>query len=72
MVQTWSCRNWYKVGPPQLSSLMGSLQPVVIITGYPDSDLMNKALGYGPLTVMKKPFTVSDIIAVVKSFLGIV
>ena len=45
--------------------------PVAVITGYPDSDLMNKALGYGPLTVMKKPFTDSDIIAVVNSFLGI-
>jgi len=49
----------------------GKNVPVAIITGYPDSDLMNKALGYGPLTVMKKPFTDSDIIAVVNSFLGI-
>ncbi len=45
--------------------------PVAIITGYPDSDLMDKALRYGPLTVMKKPFTDSDIIAVVNSFRGI-
>ena len=44
---------------------------VVIITGYPNSDLMNKALEYGPVTVMKKPFSNSDIIAVVNSYLGV-
>ena len=49
----------------------GQNAPVAIITGYPDSDLMNEALGYGPLTVMKKPFSASDIVAVVNSFLGI-
>ena len=43
--------------------------PVVIITGYPDSDLMNKALGYGPLTVMKKPFTSDDILNTTRSFI---
>jgi excisionase family DNA binding protein len=46
----------------------GKNVPVVIITGYPDSDLMNKALGYGPLTVMKKPFTSDDILNTVRSF----
>jgi excisionase family DNA binding protein len=45
--------------------------PVVIITGYPDSDLMNRALEYGPFTVMKKPFTDSDITAVVNIILGV-
>jgi len=28
--------------------------PVTVITGYPESDLMMKALDYGPLGVMKK------------------
>ena len=42
--------------------------PVVIITGYPDSDIMNKAMEYGPFIVMKKPFNDSDIIATVDSF----
>lgn len=44
---------------------------VTIITGYPGSDMMERALKEGPLGVMKKPFTDSDIIAVVNSFLGI-
>lgn len=31
--------------------------PVVIITGYPDSELMNKALELGPISALKKPFS---------------
>jgi len=31
--------------------------PVVIITGYPDSELMNQALELGPVSVLKKPFS---------------
>lgn len=30
--------------------------PVIIITGYPDSDLMSRSLEYGPLLVLAKPF----------------
>ena len=43
--------------------------PVTIITGYPDSDLMMKALAYGPFSVMKKPFNSSDILSVVNNYL---
>ena len=43
--------------------------PVTIITGYPDSDLMMKALTYGPLGVMNKPFSGSDILAAVNNYL---
>ena len=35
--------------------------PVVIITGYPDSDLMSEALQTGPFAVMKKPFLLNDL-----------
>ena len=42
--------------------------PVVIITGYPDSDLMGRAMEYGPFTVLKKPFTDEDIVNTVRSF----
>lgn len=35
--------------------------PVVIITGYPDSDLMSEALQTGPFAVMKKPFALRDL-----------
>ncbi len=43
--------------------------PVTIITGYPDSDLMMSALAHGPLGVMKKPFTGSDILTALKNYL---
>jgi len=44
---------------------------VTIITGYPGSDMMERALKQGPLGVMNKPFSDSDIIAVVNSFLHV-
>ena len=44
--------------------------PVAIITGYPDSDLMVKAMEYGPFTVLKKPFTGDDILNTVRSFVN--
>ena len=43
--------------------------PVTIITGFPDSDLMIKALTHGPLGVIKKPFRGSDILAAVDTYL---
>lgn len=43
--------------------------PVVIITGYPDSELMARAMEYGPFLVLKKPFDSSDIVNAVSSFL---
>ena len=39
--------------------------PVTIITGYPDSEIMVRAMEQGPFSVMKKPFGVSDIVAAV-------
>ena len=43
--------------------------PVTIITGYPDSDMMARALQYGPIGVMQKPFDSSAIIIAVNSLL---
>lgn len=43
--------------------------PVTIITGYPDSDLMTRALTYGPFGVMNKPFRGSDILTAVNIYL---
>jgi DNA-binding response OmpR family regulator len=43
--------------------------PVTIVTGYPDSDLMMRALTYGPLGVMNKPFSGSNILAAVNNYL---
>ena len=45
--------------------------PVTIITGYPDSGMMKRALIQGPFGVMNKPFSESDIIAAVNNFLRI-
>jgi excisionase family DNA binding protein len=42
---------------------------VTIITGYPDSGMMARALAQGPFGVMNKPFGESDIIAAVNAFL---
>jgi len=44
--------------------------PVVIITGYPTSDLMDQALEHGPIGVMKKPFNGLDIERFVDSFIA--
>ena len=35
--------------------------PIVIITGYPDSEMMNNILRYGPVTVLKKPLRLDDL-----------
>ena len=43
--------------------------PVTVVTGYPESDLMMKALNYGPLGVMKKPFKGSDVLTTVRNYL---
>jgi excisionase family DNA binding protein len=45
--------------------------PVVIITGYPDSDMMARALANGPFGVMSKPFSDSDILAAVNNFIRV-
>jgi excisionase family DNA binding protein len=43
--------------------------PITIITGYPGSEMMERALKQGPFGVMNKPFDSSDIINAVNSFL---
>ncbi len=45
--------------------------PVVIVTGYPDSELMARALAQGPFGIMNKPFGESDIVAALNNFLRI-
>jgi two-component system response regulator (stage 0 sporulation protein F) len=42
---------------------------VTIITGYPNSDIMVRALAQGPFGVMNKPFNGSDIVAAARVFL---
>jgi excisionase family DNA binding protein len=45
--------------------------PVTIITGYPDSAIMSRALAQGPFGIMHKPFDESDIIIAANSFLSV-
>ncbi len=52
----------------QIKSIKPDLS-VAIITGYPDSAMMARALAQGPLGVMNKPFGESDIIEAVNNFL---
>ena len=44
-------------GPQFLRRLMetGRRLPVIVITGYPDSDLMMEAMSYAPITLLAKP-----------------
>jgi excisionase family DNA binding protein len=41
--------------------------PIAIITGYPDSALLEKAIQQGPFIVMKKPFGHNDILNAVRT-----
>lgn len=43
--------------------------PVVIITGYPDSDMLDNILKFGPVTVLKKPLKIEQLSQTLK-FLG--
>jgi excisionase family DNA binding protein len=45
--------------------------PVIIITGYPDSGIMARALAQAPFGLMYKPFNESDIITAVNTFLPV-
>lgn len=59
---------------PELFRQMKSVKnrlPVVIITGYPGSELMERAIQYGPVGVMIKPFNDSEIIAATNSFMHV-
>ena len=44
--------------------------PVAIVTGYPHSEVMERAMEYGPFTVIKKPFVINDILNTVRSLVG--
>jgi excisionase family DNA binding protein len=35
--------------------------PIVIITGYPDSDMLDRILAHGPVTVLKKPLQIEQL-----------
>ena len=41
--------------------------PVIIVTGYPESEVMARAMKYGPFLVLKKPFIINDILVAARS-----
>lgn len=53
----------------QLHALRPDL-PVIIVTGYPDSDLMARALEIGPFTMINKPIDIHQIQKVVDQIVG--
>eukprot|EP01022_Parablepharisma_sp_SALTPOND_P033242 TRINITY_DN88340_c0_g1_i1.p1 TRINITY_DN88340_c0_g1~~TRINITY_DN88340_c0_g1_i1.p1 ORF type:complete len:309 (-),score=62.69 TRINITY_DN88340_c0_g1_i1:668-1594(-) len=44
--------------------------PVIIITGYPDSDMVMKAMTYGPVTLLAKPIPKDMLLRAVRTELG--
>ena len=40
--------------------------PVVILTGYPDSDLVTRALDFSPITLLAKPFTIDKLFETIR------
>jgi len=44
--------------------------PVIVVTGYPDSDLMLEAMKYGPLTLIAKPIDREQVIRTVHTALN--
>ena len=46
-----------------------SYLPIIIITAYPDSQVMSRALEQGPFSVMRKPFNADDISVALESVL---
>ena len=53
----------------QLHALRPEL-PVVIVTGYPDSDILAKALEIGPFTMLNKPIDINQLQKVVDVIVG--
>jgi len=59
-------------GPTLLAGIReeyGSL-PIIVVTGYADSDLMSAALQYGPLVVLPKPVEGERVVETVRMALG--
>lgn len=44
--------------------------PVIVITGYPDSDLMQEAMRYGPITLVAKPLQREQLLRAVHTALA--
>ncbi len=59
-------------GPATLKQIREDYEqmPVVIITGYPDSELMHEALKYSPLMVLAKPIGLHPLLAAMRLALG--
>lgn len=49
---------------------LGPMPPVIIITGFPDSNLVMEAMTYGPVTLLAKPLTREMLLRAVRNELG--
>jgi len=47
---------------------MNPTLPVVVITGYPDSDVLHRILAHGPVTVLSKPLRVEQVGEAIRKF----
>lgn len=59
-------------GPTVLQEIRkawGSL-PVIILTGYPDSELVRSALQFSPITLLAKPATPEQVVTTVRGLIG--
>jgi len=56
-------------GPEFLQHSMeaGHRPPVIVVTGYPDSDLMAEAMRYGPITLVAKPIEMEQLMHAVRT-----
>ena len=55
----WESQNevtkcWYRCADKAIRETHGNV-PVIIVTGYPDSELLSQALENGPLLILAKP-----------------
>lgn len=59
-------------GPSLLEEIRSSWGniPVIVITGFPDGELMERALTHGPVTLLSKPSSPSQIRDAVRGILG--
>jgi len=59
-------------GPEFLKEMhkMNERLPVIVVTGYPDGDLMAEAIRYGPLTLLAKPIDLEQLILTIGTVLN--
>ena len=59
-------------GPATLEAIRERWEalPVIILTGFPDGELMMRAVAFSPFSVMSKPFRADEIVSAVAMVLN--